>query len=67
MIIRYACKRNPSGYRPVVIVDYEKKIFSRTAAHWFCRDDFIEISKTDRDKLTDILTGAGYTETNTPL
>lgn len=67
MIIRYACKRNPSGYRPVVIVDHEKKIYSRTAAHWFCRDDFIEISKTDRDKLTDILTGAGFKEVDTPL
>lgn len=67
MIIRYACKRNPSGYRSIIIVDYEKKIYSRTAAHWFSREDFIEISKTDRDKLTDILTGAGYTETDTPL
>lgn len=67
MIIRYACKRNASGYRSIIIVDHEKKIFSRTAAHWFCREDFIEISKTDRDKLTEILTGAGYTETDQPL
>jgi hypothetical protein len=48
-------------------VDHEKKIYSRTAAHWFCRDDFIEISKTDRNKLIDILDAAGYTETDTPL
>ncbi len=67
MIIRYACKRNPNGYRSIVIVDHEKKIFSRTAAHWFCRDDFIEISKTDRDKIITWLNIAGFVEVDTPL
>lgn len=67
MIIRYACKRNPNGNRSLIIVDHEKKIYSRTAAHWFCRDDFIEISKTDRDKLITWLNIAGFAEVDTPL
>lgn len=67
MIIRYATPRNASGNRNKLIVDYVKKVYSRTAAHWLCRDDFIEITKTDKRKLENILDENGFLEIDTPL
>lgn len=67
MIIRYATKRNTNGYRNILIVDHENKIYSKTAAHWYCREDYLEITKTDKRKLETILDNNGYKETDTPL
>ena len=67
MMIRYATKRNPYGNRNIIVVDHENKVYTRQPAHWFCREDFIEITKTDMNKLENILDNNGYTETDKPL
>lgn len=67
MILKFATKRNANGYRKILIIDHDKKIYSRTAAHWFCREDFIETTNADRNKLINFIEAAGYTETDQPL
>ena len=51
MIIRFATKRDINGNRKILIVDLDKKCYSRESSHWFCREDFAEVSKTDFKKL----------------
>lgn len=67
MILRFATRRNANGYRKILIINHDKKIYSRTAAHWYSREDFIETTNTDRNKLIDFIEAAGYIETDQPL
>ncbi len=62
MIIQYATKRDQNGNRYYLCVDHDRKEFATTPRHWYCREDFIEINKSDRRKIIEWLTAAGYTE-----
>lgn len=62
MIIEYSTNRDRNGNRYYLGVDHDKKTFSRERAHWYCRDDVIEVSKKDRRKIIDLVTAAGYSE-----
>lgn len=67
MIVRFACSRDRNGNRYYRIVDFEKKIYSKEVAHWFCKEDFLEVSKSDLHKLENWLDAAGFSETDKPL
>ena len=67
MLVRIATKRDHSGNRYYIIVDHEKKIYSKQPAHWFCKDDYIEVTKKDYHKYIDFLQTFSYKETNEAL
>ena len=60
MLISYATKKNKYGVRKVLIIDYDKKIFSVSASRWYSPDDYIEIGATDRKFLIDKLLNSGF-------
>lgn len=62
MIIKYSTKKDINGNRYFLGIDTDKKVFSRESAHWFCREDIIEISRKDRRRIVDELENNGYTE-----
>lgn len=62
MKIRFATKRNASGNRHYLIIDTREQTFSREPSHWYCREDFIEISMKDRRKLIEDVENRGFTE-----
>lgn len=64
MVLEFATKRNPNGYRKYLGINTEKKTFSRERGRWYCREDLVEISSTDRKKLIATLENNGFTETN---
>lgn len=64
MILKFATKRDINGNRYYLAIDTENKTFSRLPRHWFCREDFIEVTKTDKRRLIETLKKDGYTETN---
>ena len=51
MIFRFATKRSANGYRKYIIIDTERKQYATDPAHWFNREDYIEVSADDRRKL----------------
>lgn len=66
MKMSYATNRDQNGNRYILIVDHTKKEYSTTPAHWYCKEDYITISKTDRRKLLNILRASSdYTEKDT--
>lgn len=62
MVISYATKRNASGNRYLLIVDHAHQVYAREAFHWFCKEDYIEISKSDRQRIISALEDSGYAE-----
>ena len=62
MKIAFASKRDNYGNRYYLIVDSDKKEFSRTSSHWFCEEDFIETTKKKVRELTEEVEEAGYSE-----
>lgn len=67
MLVRLATKRDTSGNRYYLIIDHEKKIYSQQPAHWFNRDDYIEITKKDFRKYKDFLQTFYYKEVEKAL
>lgn len=67
MLIRLSTKRDTSGNRYYIIVDHDKKIYSRQPAHWYNKEDYIEISKTDARKYIEFIESANYKETDAAL
>lgn len=67
MIFKFATKRDINGNRYYLMIDTEKKIYSRQPHRWFCREDFTEVTKTDKRRLIETLKKDGYTETDTPM
>lgn len=67
MLVRLATKRDTSGNRYYLIIDHEKKIYSRQPKHWLGREDYIEISKKDERKYVNILNENNYKEIETAL
>ena len=62
MILRFATKRDSSGNRYYLAIDTINKTFARESSHWYCRDDFAEITKRDRRKLIEQVENENYTE-----
>ena len=55
MILKFATKRNTNGNRKYLAIDFQYKQFSRNPTHWFCREDFTEISSSDYNRITEQL------------
>lgn len=61
MILIFATKRDINGNRYRLYIDCDNKQYSTEGRHWLCREDFTEISKTDRRRLLFKLSEEGYT------
>lgn len=62
MKINLATKRNAAGWRKILLIDTEKKEYSRESTHWFCREDFAEVSTTDFRRMLEKVEKAGFSE-----
>lgn len=62
MILRFATKRDVNGNRLYLIVDTDKKEYSRHNSKWFHRDDFIQVGKQDMVKILYETAGNGEYE-----
>nr|DAF24645.1 MAG TPA: hypothetical protein [Caudoviricetes sp.] len=62
MKLEFATKRDINGNRYYLGIDTDNKTFSRERGKWYSREDITEITKTDRRKMIDQLTAAGFTE-----
>lgn len=62
MKINLATKRNAAGWRKILLIDTEKKEYSRESTHWFCREDFLEVSTTDFQRTLEKVEKEGYNE-----
>lgn len=62
MITSYATKRDTYGNRYYLIIDSNKREYATISNRWYCREDFIEVSKTDYRKIKNFLIDAGYAE-----
>lgn len=51
MILKFATKRDINGNRMFFAIDTSKKQYTDNNAHWFCREEIIEVSKTDLRKI----------------
>ena len=65
MILRFATKRDVNGNRYYLAIDTFRNEWARESAHWYTRDDIIEISKKDRRRMIEALQKeTGYKEVN---
>ena len=64
MIIKFATKRDQNGNRYFLAFDTERKEYARESAHWYSRDEVVEITKMCRRALIEKLQAEGYTEIN---
>lgn len=55
MIIKFATKRNPNGYRKFLAIDTINNTYATESTHWYCREDFTEIGNKDRQKIIEQL------------
>lgn len=62
MKTNFCTKRNANGYRKILIIDHEKKEFSRESTRWYCREDFVEVNIADFRKMQQQAEKAGYKE-----
>ena len=62
MKINLATKRNAAGWRKILLIDTETKQYSRESTHWFCREDFAEVSITDFRRTLEKVEKAGFSE-----
>ena len=60
MILKFATKRSPNGYRKYLALDTERKQYATESAHWYSRDDITEISNADRRRIIEQVEKAGY-------
>ena len=67
MTLKFATKRDRNGNRYYRIVNTDQKQYSKQPSHWFCREDFIEVSKNDLHRLETFLDDSGYTEIDKAL
>lgn len=51
MVFRFATKRSTNGYRKYIIIDTDRRTYATEPAHWFHREDYIEVTAGDRRKL----------------
>ena len=63
MILKFATKRNRNGVRRFLGIDTEKRVYAKSSSHWLCREDFVEISGRDMDRIRADAEDNGYTET----
>lgn len=64
MILEFATKRDRNGNRYYLGINTDKNTFSRERGKWYSREDITEIGKSDRRKMIDQLTAAGFVETD---
>ena len=62
MKIAFASKRDKNGNRYYLMVDSDKKEFARVPSHWYSKEDFVEVSKTELRNMAQKVEEAGYTE-----
>lgn len=62
MIIKFATKRNIYGHRKYIAIDTNNKTYSVTPALWLCREDFIEVTMQEREKIKDEAKRDGFKE-----
>lgn len=62
MKINIATIRNAAGWRKILLIDTETKQYSRESTHWFCREDFTEVSITDFRRMLEKVEKAGFSE-----
>lgn len=62
MKINFCTKRNAAGWRKKLLIDTDKKQFSRESAHWFCREDFVEVSTGDFRRMLEKVQHEGFTQ-----
>ena len=60
MILKFATKRNINGNRRYLIFNTKTKQYATESAHWFCREDFVEIALVDLRKLVNTCKSEGY-------
>lgn len=62
MIIKYTTKRDTNGNRYCLLVDMEKKTVRRGYNMAWSYDDFITVTKRDRNRLHEYYIECGFTE-----
>lgn len=60
MILEFATKRDINGNRRYLAVDTEKRVFATDSRRWYSREDFAQITATDRRRMIDKLETAGF-------
>lgn len=60
MILKFATKRSPNGYRKYLALDTDRKQYATESWHWYSRDDITEISNKDRHRIMEEVEKAGY-------
>ena len=63
MIEKIATKRDTSGNRYYLIIDHEKKVYTRNQRGWFNSYEYMETTKKERTKYINMLDAEGYKET----
>lgn len=61
MITKYTTKRDANGNRYTLIVDHEKRTFKKDFNSSWCYDDFVTVTKRDRNRIAEELESQGYT------
>ena len=51
MIIKFSTKRDRNGNRYYLILDTDKKQYSKTASGFYHKDDYIEVTKREKHSL----------------
>lgn len=62
MKINLATKRNAAGWRKILLIYTETKEYSRESTHWFCREDFAEVSITYFRRMLEKVEKAGFSK-----
>ena len=60
LVLEFATKRDKNGNRSYLGIDLVNEDYSTERGKWYSRDDVIEISKTDRRKLIEMLQASGF-------
>lgn len=61
MYLKFTTKRDVNGNRYTLEIDTDKKTYNRSYNTSNCYEDYITITKRDREKLAAELENAGYT------
>lgn len=60
MIMKFATKRSANGYRKYFAIDTNRREYATESAHWYCREDFTEITNKDRHRMIEQVEKEGY-------
>lgn len=60
MKTNYATMADRNGNRKILIVDHERREYSRESYHWYCWEDFTLISLADFRRMEEKTEKAGY-------